>query len=244
MSKYAIGDIQGHFKPLMGLLDKIHFDPKQDELILLGDVVNRGPQSLEVLRFILAHQDAVKMVLGNHDLYLMHLFYGQGTGVNHTLNEVLAAAEIEEIMNYLRKQPFLIHDESLNLVMTHAGIAPTWTLEMAKAYAQEHHYFDKHPSFLEPRLTGLARYQVIADYFTRMRFVDIHGHMVFNTNGYPWFACPKRVNWPATIVFGHWASLKGKTGFRRIQALDTGCHWGGALTALNLETMERIGKSC
>jgi bis(5'-nucleosyl)-tetraphosphatase (symmetrical) len=258
MSKYAIGDIQGHFKPLMGLLDKIHFDPKQDELILLGDVVNRGPQSLEVMRFILAHQDKVKMVLGNHDLYLMHLFYGQGTGVNHTLKEILAAAEIDEIMDYLRKQPFLIHDESLNVVMTHAGIAPTWTIEMAKAYVQElhefmqtdgflewmKHYFVKHPLFLEPKLKGLARYQVIADYFTRMRYVDAHGHLLFNTKGYPWFACPKRINWPATIVFGHWAVLKGKTGFRRIQALDTGCHWGGALTALNLETMERIGKSC
>ena len=258
MSKYAIGDIQGHYTAFMALLEKIKFDPSCDELILLGDVVNRGPDSLKVMRFILAHQLSVNMVLGNHDLYLMHLFYTQNQGQDHTLHELLAAEDAINIMAYLRKQAFLIWDKSLNLIMTHAGIAPIWTVVEADRYALElqsfmqsagfinwmEHYFDKHPSTWQSDLTGLERYQVIADYFTRMRYVDVNGNLVFKIKAYPWFACPKRLDWQETIIFGHWAMLKGKTGLVKIQALDTGCHWGGGLTALNLETMERFVKSC
>ena len=258
MPKYAIGDIQGHYQPFMALLEKIKFNPSVDELILLGDVVNRGPDSLKVIRFILAHQSCVKLVLGNHDLYLMQLYYGHSQHENHTLQQVLAAEDILDIMAYFRKQAFLIWDRSLNVVMTHAGIAPIWTINEAEMYARElesfmqtdgfldwmQHYFDKHQKVWDPQLKGLARYQLIADYFTRMRDVDIDGNLVFKAKAYPWFACPKRINWNETIVFAHWAELKGKTGFSKIRALDTGCHWGGALTALNLETMERFSKSC
>jgi bis(5'-nucleosyl)-tetraphosphatase (symmetrical) len=258
MSKYAIGDVQGHYEPLMALLETIKFDPSRDELILLGDVVNRGPDSLKVIRFILAHQASIKMVLGNHDLYMLHLYHTQTVHENHTLQGVLEADDVADIMAYFRRQGFLIWDKSLNVVMTHAGIAPVWTMVEAQKYAHEleyfmqtdgffdwmQHYFDKHPTDWDPKRKGLARYQLIADYFTRMRDVDSDGHLVFKRKAYPWFACPKRITWQETIVFGHWAALKGRTGFAKIQALDTGCHWGGVLTALNLETMERFAKSC
>ena len=149
MSKYAIGDIQGHYAVFMALLDKINFDPSSDELILLGDVVNRGPDSLKVMRFILDYHLSIKMVLGNHDLYLMHLFYTQSEGQGHTLRELLLAADIIDIMAYLRKQAFLIWDKSLHVVMVHAGIAPIWTVVAADSYARELASFMQTAGFMD-----------------------------------------------------------------------------------------------
>lgn len=263
MATYAIGDIQGCFQPLQRLLQKISFDQAKDTLWFTGDLVNRGPQSLEVLRFISSLPDSCyRTVLGNHDLHLIACAYGaRQVQPGDTLTEILNAADCEQLIAWLIKQPLLVHDEKLNYVMTHAGIPPLWDLAEAKRLAQEVESIlrGKNPeTFLkamygnEPRvwrndLSGNERLRVIVNYFTRMRFCDVAGGLDLGLKGgvdkksltiVPWFELPRKTT--ANIVFGHWAALQGKTGVDGIFALDTGCVWGGELTAMCLETKERI----
>lgn len=265
MVDYAIGDVHGCYEPLLRLLDQIKFDDRSDRLWFVGDLVNRGPQSLQVLRFIKNLPVPAIITLGNHDLYLLvklftNLTYKDG---DHTLKAVLQAEDAMELGHWLRAQHILYHDATLNVVMSHAGIAPIWNLTAAKARAQEvknvlsgndyaaflHNLEGNQPAQWSADLTGYARLRLIANYFTRMRFCDEEGNLNFNYKGtitdapehlHPWFAMPGRMAIKSDIVFGHWAALAGKNGVDHIHALDTGCVWGGSLTAIRLTDKQRF----
>ena len=265
MVDYAIGDVQGCYEPLKRLLDKIDFNEHADRLWFVGDLVNRGPQSLAVLRFIKNLALAPRITLGNHDLHLLSALFSKRYRFNDddTLMEILRASDGEELGHWLRKQHILYHDQTLNVVMCHAGIAPVWDLAQAKVLAFElenalggEDYCDyltdmygNEPDHWSADLTGNARLRVICNYFTRMRFCDAEGHLVLTYKGgiegaprnlYPWYMVPHRQDIEAHIVFGHWAALQGNSLHPRIHAIDTGCYWGGQLTALRLQDMQRF----
>ena len=265
MSDYAIGDIQGCFTALKSLLNHVQFDERTDRLWFVGDLVNRGTESLAVLRFIKNLPLQPRITLGNHDLHLLARLFGDNPRHNQddTLHEILAAPDAEELGHWLRKQSILYHDPELNLVMCHAGINPMWDLPQAKARAREleqtltgpnyreylTHMYGNEPNYWSPDLTGEARLRAICNYFTRMRFCDAAGHLLLSYKGtlekapvglYPWYAVPNRQEIPADIIFGHWAALNGKCPHPRIHALDTGCLWGGELTALRLQDKQRF----
>lgn len=270
MSDYVIGDIQGCYDALQRLLEKISFNEHSDKLWFVGDLVNRGPQSLAVLRFIKNLPIAAPITLGNHDIHLLGaIFSPEQQRRNHddTLDEILSAPDREELGHWLRQQALLIHDQTLNVVMVHAGIAPCWDLSMAKQLALELEHvlagdqylefftnmYGNQPDHWSEAWTGPDRWRVICNYLTRMRFCDVKGHLVLNykgtiaeapTNLYPWYDVPHRHDIDADIVFGHWAALQGDCPHPRIHAIDTGCLWGGKLTALRLQDKQRYTVSC
>jgi len=265
MADYAIGDVQGCFHTLQKLLTAIQFDQKIDTLWLVGDLVNRGPDSLSVLRF-LSRLPNTRITLGNHDLYLLYrLFIKNPTHHDEqdTLEDILTAPDRETLGHWLRQQPILIYSSTFNLVMTHAGIAPLWNLAQAQQYAIElehvlrgdnfipflENMFGNDPDIWHPTLTGYARLRTICNYFTRMRFCNAQGGLVSDYKGsvahapvntYPWYAVPNRCPIAADIIFGHWAALLGNCPVEHIYALDTGCIWGNTLTALRLQDKQRF----
>ncbi|RUQ85049.1 symmetrical bis(5'-nucleosyl)-tetraphosphatase [Legionella septentrionalis] len=265
MVDYAIGDVQGCYGPLQNLLEHIQFNERVDRLWFVGDLVNRGPQSLQVLRFVKQLPLPPRITLGNHDLHLLSrlFFNNERRNTDDTIQDILTAADGEELGHWLRKQSILIHDEALNIVMVHAGIAPLWTLAEAKTYALElenmlhggryceflQHMYGNEPKRWQPSLTGMERLRAICNYFTRMRFCDAKGALVLNYKGtledapshlFPWYEVPERPEIAAEIVFGHWAALQGKSSHPNIHAIDTGCLWGGRLTALRLQDRRRF----
>lgn len=260
MSDYVIGDVQGCFEPLQRLLDCIHFDESSDRLWFVGDLVNRGPDSLAVLRFIKSLKRTPRITLGNHDLHLLNLLFGNNPWRNQddTLHQVLIAPDAQALGHWLRQQPILYHDVALNTVMCHAGIAPIWTLTQASAYAKElehalstddylnflTHMYGNEPNIWTNNLSGLPRLRLICNYFTRMRFCNQQGHLNLSYKGtieqapvdlFAWYNTPHRIDIAPTIVFGHWAALNGRCPHPNIYALDTGCVWSGRLTALRLQ---------
>ncbi|MFU8798062.1 MAG: symmetrical bis(5'-nucleosyl)-tetraphosphatase [Gammaproteobacteria bacterium] len=260
MPHYAIGDIQGCFDPLQRLLKKINFDPTHDHLWLVGDLVNRGSQSLAVLRF-LKSLSSVRIVLGNHDLHFLAVAHGFiPLGKHDTFQDVLNAPDCIALCDWLRQQPLLQYDPHLQYVMTHAGILPTWTLDEAIQYAQEIqialknpeallHLYGDLPDHWSPHLQGWDRLRFICNVFTRMRFCTPDGGLDLKFKGkpgeqetthIPWFHSRPRTTQSAQIIFGHWASLNGETHEPRIHALDTGCAWGNTLTAMRLEDQQRF----
>ncbi|HCA88912.1 MAG: diadenosine tetraphosphatase [Legionellaceae bacterium] len=259
MTDYAIGDVQGCYDGLLKLLDLIHFDDKIDRLWFVGDLVNRGPQSLEVLRFIKALPQKAQITLGNHDLHLLRNLYAtpKKHHADDTLQAILNAPDKDALGTWLRHQPLLIHDARLNVVMSHAGIAPIWDLAQAKRYALEAQQiligdnyqqalqalFDDTPDMWSETLEGFARFRCIINYLTRMRWCAADGRLQFTHiphTSYPWFATPLRKAIKPCIVFGHWSALKGLCPIPGIEALDTGYVWGGALTALRLCDKKRF----
>ena len=260
MATYAIGDIQGCFRQLQGLLAKIQFNPAHDTLWLVGDLVNRGPQSLETLRFIKSLGDRVKIVLGNHDLHLLAVHFGvRELYPDDTITDILTAPDREELMEWLRQQPLVYYSEPY--VMVHAGFCPRWTLDEALALGEELSQQLKGPGVIDffkmsygndpdqwsLNLSGLVRLKVIKNYLTCMRFCSDEGRLLQGKGSplncpegyFPWFKAPNRqIHNP--IIFGHWSALQGETDTENIFALDTGVVWGGPLTALNLETLERL----
>lgn len=258
MSVYAIGDVQGCFEPLQRLLAKINFNSEQDELWFAGDLVNRGPQSLETLRFIKELPNK-KVVLGNHDLHLLAIYYaGFDPKRKDTLDAVLAAEDAAELMAWLRQQPIMVSDSKNNFYMSHAGIAPMWDVEQAQSLADEvqqflagEHYLEffkvmygNHPDRWQENLTGMDRLRAIVNYFTRMRFVGPAGELdLLSKEGVgtapagfaPWFKSTDRKTVNNQLLFGHWAALEGKSDTANVFALDTGCVWGGQLSALRLD---------
>lgn len=268
MPDYAIGDIQGCYEPLMRLLDSLDFNDRSDRLWFVGDLVNRGPESLKVLRFIRQLPLKPVITLGNHDLHLLVKIFGQNAKVNadDTLYEILEAPDCEELGHWLRNQSILVHDPDLDVVICHAGIAPMWDLETAIQLASElelvlhsadyAHYFaamyGNEPSLWRDDLNGVERLRAITNYFTRMRFCDKDGRLILNYKGtiaeapanlLPWFGVPKRISIDADLVFGHWAALGGYCPVPRLHAIDTGCLWGGQLTALRLQDKKRFAVS-
>lgn len=257
MATYAIGDIQGCFDELTTLLSNIGFS-KKDTLWVAGDLVNRGPKSLETLRYLKSLGKRAVIVLGNHDLHLLAVHYGASkVKRSDTLDEILAADDRQELMDWLRKQKLLVHDPLLNYSMSHAGIPPQWTLSEALNYAKEvedvisgdnaaeffHNMYGNQPDLWDDTLTGWDRLRLITNYLTRMRFCDIRGRLELKAKGiigsqpdytYPWFVLPRKTE-QQPLIFGHWAALEGQADADNVFALDTGCVWGNALTAMCLE---------
>lgn len=264
MSTYAIGDIQGCFEPLQRLLKVIDFHPDKDTLWFTGDLINRGPQSLEVLRFIKALGPKHKIVLGNHDLHCVAVAFGfRQSHTGDTLDAILQAPDCKELMEWLCLQPLLIYDASSNYAMSHAGIAPQWTIEKALTLAGEvekvlqsdnrkdflQAMYGNQPDLWQDNLTGNDRLRCIVNFFTRMRLCDAAGRLDFAFKGelkdkprslVPWFDVPARANKNIKIIFGHWAALCGKADVPNVFPLDTGCVWGGQLTAMRLEDEKRF----
>lgn len=256
MPTYAIGDVQGCFAELQDLLKLIHFDPDQDTLWFAGDLVNRGPDSLAVLRFVMQLKHAV-VVLGNHDLHLLALYYGH-LHKDHTLGDVLAAPDLEQIVHWLRQQPLMHYDKSLNTALVHAGILPSWSIAEALKYAAEiatvlrsnacadyvANMYGNQPDRWEPNLQGHDRLRFITNAFTRMRFCDPAGHLDMQHTGPPasqpdnlvaWYKIKGRKAADTRVIFGHWAAANGRTGEANAIAIDTGCVWGNKLTAYRVE---------
>ena len=265
MADYAIGDIQGCYESLLCLLDHIYFNEREDRLWFVGDLVNRGPQSLAVLRFIKNLPIKPRITLGNHDLQLLASLFGGRPWKGHddTIQEILHAEDGEELGHWLRKQAIIHYAPELNYVMCHAGIAPIWDLPQALALGREleevlagdnyveflKQMYGNTPYLWSEELQGVERLRLITNYFTRMRFCDQEGNLDWNYKGpiatapnkvFPWFAVPGRKEIAADILFGHWAALMGSCPHPHIHALDTGCLWGGYLTALRLQDKQRF----
>lgn len=258
MAIYAIGDVQGCLDDLLRLLDKIRFDPTADRLWLAGDMVNRGPKSLETLRFIKRLGNRATCVLGNHDLHLLAV---ATTRVKHrrkdTFADVLKAPDREEILDWLRHCPLLNYDPVIGYTVIHAGLPPQWSLDTASRCASEVELVLRsadYTSFLEnmygdlpdrwdDALDGWERLRFITNCLTRLRYCGPDGRLALKAKGRPgtqtagirpWFTIPGRASRDMKVVFGHWSTL----GFHvapGIFALDTGCQWGGRLTALRLD---------
>ncbi len=261
---YAIGDVQGCLSVLLRLLDHLQFDERNDILWFCGDLVNRGPQSLETLRFIKNLGDQHIVVLGNHDLHLLALAQGTHPGWKEdTLQPILEAPDRDELITWLSQKPLLHHDEQSGYVMVHAGIAPAWDLPTAKRLANEvesvirgqnsagffQNMYGNEPEQWSEQLQGWDRLRCITNFFTRLRFCHRDGRLELKTKGtleksssdlVPWFKVPSRANADLKILFGHWAALGGVTNVPNTYALDTGCVWGRELTAMRLEDEKRL----
>jgi len=268
MATYAVGDIQGCFAPLEKLLTQIHFDANKDILWCAGDLVNRGPASLEALRFFKSLGPQHKMVLGNHDLHLIAVCYGVRTPhESDTLQSILEAPDRDDLIDWLCQQPLLVSDDQLGFAMSHAGLAPSWTLAKAKSIANEveaalqgnlresflNNMYGNQPDIWRDELSGMDRLRCAVNYFTRMRFCYADGRLDLAYKGTiankpadltPWFDVPERANAQLKIVYGHWAALDGKTNTKNIYPLDTGCVWGNCLTAMRLEDEAKFSVKC
>lgn len=266
MATYAIGDIQGCFDSLQQLLAKCAFDPARDRLWLVGDLVNRGPRSLETLRFVRSLGKAALTVLGNHDLYLLMVAEGgaKARGKDDTLQPILDAPDCAELLDWLRQQP-LCHVED-DYCMVHAGLLPQWSIKKARKLAREvevalqgeqyrefiANMWGSQPDRWTDDLAGWPRLRAIVNAMTRMRFCSAEGVMDFKVKGelarapagyMPWFEVPGRKSAKSVLVTGHWSAL----GFRlsdNMLALDSGCLWGGHLTAVRLEDRQVFQVDC
>ncbi|MDJ0653449.1 MAG: symmetrical bis(5'-nucleosyl)-tetraphosphatase [Xanthomonadales bacterium] len=259
MTVYAIGDVQGCYDPLMRLLDRLAFDPAGDRLWFCGDLVNRGGQSLQVLRALYPIRESVVSVLGNHDLFLLAHAAGVARGkASAELDEVVEAHDADALLGWLRSLP-LVHatDEFL---LVHAGLFPGWGVDQAlalsaaiqQALASRHGkdllaQLKKSAPVWQESLNGDARLRSAISYLTRIRFCDPAGQISTGDKGppgtqadgfHPWFQVPARRAIDQTVIFGHWASLGYYRG-HGVVALDTGCVWGGALTAVDLARLDR-----
>jgi bis(5'-nucleosyl)-tetraphosphatase (symmetrical) len=268
MATYAIGDLQGCLAPLKALLNMIHFNPTEDTLWLTGDLVNRGPESLDTLRFIYALRDSIVTVLGNHDLHLLAVAAKlRSPSPSDTLDEILQASDGKTLLHWLRQQPLLHHDPKLDYTLVHAGIPPQWSLEQAKERAREvetiirsdnigiflQTMYGNTPKLWRPNLSDTERWRAITNYFTRMRFCTKEGELELNNkegmdsppDGHaPWFEHANRKTHNDRIIFGHWAALEGEAHCKNVFALDTGCVWGNAMTAMRLEDQEKFSVKC
>ena len=259
MAIYAIGDVQGCFDELQALLKLIRFDPDHDRLWFAGDLVNRGPKSLETLRFVRELGEAAVTVLGNHDLHLLAIAHGLPIKHDdHTMDDILGAPDCAELIDWLCHQPLLHHDDTLGFTMVHAGLAPQWDLYMARQCAHEvetilhgsqrpellDHMYGKQPDQWSEHLAGWDRIRFIVNCFTRIRYCSAAGQLNFSSKGtpgsqpdgyHPWFELDNRASKDMKIIFGHWSTL-GPRNDPGVYPTDTACLWGGALSALRIDT--------
>ncbi|WJW75898.1 symmetrical bis(5'-nucleosyl)-tetraphosphatase [Thiohalobacter sp. IOR34] len=258
MAVYAIGDIQGCFAELQRLLERLRFDPADDRLWFAGDLVNRGPQSLETLRFVRELGDRAVSVLGNHDLHLLAgAYHTEHIKKKDTLHPILEAPDRDELIDWLRQRPLLHHDAELGYTLIHAGLPPQWDLATAQACAREMEavlrgdacsaflevmYGDR-PDRWDAALEGWDRLRFITNCFTRLRYCTPDGTLGLAYKGppgsqpppyRPWFEIEERRSRELNILFGHWSTL-GRVRAPGVFPLDTGCLWGGELTALRLD---------
>ena len=259
MATYIIGDIQGCYDPLQRLLEKVRFDPAADQLWCPGDLVNRGGQSLETLRLLEGLGDRFKMTLGNHDLFLLkeNWRFPEGGCPNREMDIILRAHDRHRLMSWLQKQPIAHWSPEHEVLMVHAGVVPQWTVKQTMACAAEVErvlrskksgkFFSKMNKNLVRRWrddrSGWKRRRLISNILTRLRFCDSNGKIISSASGppgsqkapyKPWFKHKNRQTRDITIVFGHWAAL-GLRVKKRTICLDSGCVWGGRMSALRLE---------
>lgn len=259
MAIYAIGDVQGCFGELVELVAKLDFSPQRDQLWFTGDIVNRGPQSLDVLRYVKELGTAARVVLGNHDLHLLALANDAGKEKpTDTLSPILQASDANTLLKWLRQQPLMVQDSSSTYFMVHAGIYPWWSIETALERAREvetilrgkHHHkffsllYGNNPQCWHDALGKWDRLRFITNCFTRMRYCDNNGNLLLKQKSAPgdqprgvkpWFEFTilKNDESVANVIFGHWSTL-GRYHKGNILGLDSGCVWGGALTAAKI----------
>ncbi len=262
MATYVIGDVQGCYSQLCRLLEKIQYDQVRDILWFCGDLVNRGPESLQSIRFVRSLGDRAVTVLGNHDLHLLALFYTQQSiAKTDPLYQILKSPDCDELIDWLRFQPLIHYDERLNFLLVHAGIHKDWDLTLAQDRAREleqvlrgennrsffvQMYGDR-PDRWSEKLTGIERLRCITNVFTRLRFYTEDGRFEFSSKGspqqhsqnglVPWFENIPSLDRSLRVAFGHWSTLAvGRYG--QYFASDGGCVWGGKLIALRIDTPE------
>lgn len=268
MATYVIGDLQGCLEPLERLLEKIEFQPARDRLWFTGDLVNRGPDSLGVLRRVFGLGERAVCVLGNHDLHLLAIHHVEGTRTRKgdTLDPILAAPDRDILLGWLRAQPLLHIDPDFNCALVHAGIPPDWDLAQAVLHAEEVEaalrgprcsdflatMYGNEPDRWSPRLDAAARLRFTTNCLTRMRYLTEDGRLDLRAKGgleasrpglVPWFMAPGRRVAGTRILFGHWSTLhlSPEQEVRYgVHALDTGAVWGGRLSALRLEDRVRF----
>jgi bis(5'-nucleosyl)-tetraphosphatase (symmetrical) len=262
MAIYAIGDVQGCYESLQRLLEKLQFDTSQDQVWFAGDLVNRGPSSLQVLRLVKSLEESAVVVLGNHDLTLLAIAAGCILPRRKdTVQDILQASDREVLLEWLRHRPLMHYDANLDFVLTHAGLAPQWELDQAMGYAAEveralrdssytcflKEMYGNEPYRWHDDLQGVARLRFIVNAFTRMRYCHMDGALNFKFKGplgsqpahlLPWFQVPSRRVDKANIVFGHWAAL-GFYHDKGIYAIDSGCVWGARLTAIQVDALNK-----
>lgn len=258
MAHYVVGDIQGCYDPLLRLLDSVNFDTNSDTLLCVGDLVNRGPNSLKVLRFLQSLGDNCIPVLGNHDIHLLSMLYDiRQPRHTDTLTSILNAPDASDLCAWLRTKPLLHIDRQRQFALCHAGIYPSWSLNDAVNFANEVHsllvtestciellsnIYDNKPDIWSSSLSGYDRYRFIINALTRMRFCNLDGTLDFTVNDYskditdtrkPWFDITNNDLGGYKVIFGHWSSL-GLLNTQHYLALDTGCVWGGPMTLAKL----------
>jgi len=258
MSTYVIGDVQGCFDELQELVKYISFNPKKDQLWFVGDLVNRGPKSLETLRWVKSLGNSAVTVLGNHDLHLLAIHAGvKKIKPSSSMYSALQADDIHELVEWLRYQPLMLYNKQLKFAMVHAGLAPQWTLKDALRYSKEvetilqskkykdflHNMYGDQPNQWDTSLNGWDRLRAISNFMTRVRYCSNKGVMNFSEKGppksqiadmEPWYKIRSRKSQDTTVVFGHWSTL-GYLHNHNIISTDTGCLWGGLLTAIKIE---------
>ena len=272
MAVFAVGDVQGCYDELRTLLDRLGFDPARDRLWFTGDLVNRGPKSAQVLRFVKDLGDAATTVLGNHDLHLLAVAAGAGQQRpgKDTLDNVLQAPDRDELLHWLRHQPMLYRDLELGMTLVHAGLPPQWDLIQARERANElenilrgphhidyfQHMYGDQPDVWSPNLMGWDRLRFITNCFTRLRYCQSDGRLVLSEKSspgqqragcMPWFAVEGRKSAGETIIVGHWSTLQLEDWvdpIHRIIPLDNGCVWGGRLTAAHLPEGRYVDHPC
>lgn len=266
MATYAIGDIQGCYDALRRLLDTLSFDPGRDRLWFAGDLINRGPQSLATLRFVRGLGDRALTVLGNHDLHWLAVAHGGRRGRRDTLDELHQAPDRDELVDWLRRQP-LLHVEG-RIALVHAGLVPQWSLDQARACAAEveamlrsddyvgllAQMYGDEPDHWDDALAGIPRLRFIINCLTRIRYCTAAGRIDLGPKGapgsqpanlMPWFEVPSPRWAGATVISGHWSTL-GRVHWPEygVWGLDTGCIWGGRLTALRIDDWTLSDTAC
>jgi bis(5'-nucleosyl)-tetraphosphatase (symmetrical) len=267
MARWAIGDVQGCAAELRELLRALRFRADRDQLWFVGDLVNRGPASLDVLRYVRSLGDNAIVVLGNHDLHLLAVALGGKRDLKRgdTLDDILAAPDRDALLDWLRTRPLAHFDAQHGQLMIHAGLLPQWSVSLAVQLAGEvgqalrddpqrllANMYGNHPDHWDDGLSGMARLRCAINALTRLRWCTRSGVMDLKRKHapgrderdyLPWFRVPGRASAGTPIVFGHWSTL-GFLAEADVVALDTGCVWGGSLTAWNLERRERISLPC
>ncbi|MCH6564341.1 MAG: symmetrical bis(5'-nucleosyl)-tetraphosphatase [Proteobacteria bacterium] len=262
MAVYVIGDVQGCYSRLIQLLEKIQFDQTRDKLWFCGDLVNRGPDSLQTLRFVRSLGDSAVTVLGNHDLHLLEIFHSrQVISESSVLSEILVSPDCAELIEWLQSRPLIHYDDDLKILLVHAGIDADWSISQAMEYAGEleqvlrggntdlffSQMYGDLPDQWSEDLTGIERQRCITNILTRLRFYTADGRLEYQAKGsprqhasaglIPWFEKNPRLESPVRIVFGHWSTLKAGI-YGRHFAIDSGCVWGHRLIALRIDTTE------
>ena len=263
MAWYGIGDIQGCYQQLTALLSKIGYKAGIDQLWLCGDLVNRGPRSADVLRWAQDQGDLVQPVLGNHDLHVLAIAYGiRVPGPRDTVADILEASDADQLITWLRRQPLMVCDPASRSAMVHAGLVPQWSSKLAQELAEEVHtvlrsdrpetllanmYGDR-PKKWRPSLRGAKRLRFIVNVFTRLRYCSRRGKLILYAKGrpettssrmIPWYLHPQRKSTDTRLIFGHWSTL-GIQRQANTLSLDSGCLWGGRLTAVRLDSEQPI----